>query len=270
MTSDSSRKLKTRDAEVTAEAPYHGVPQEEESCKLFSKCFTRGSCCSSSFSGDIPAAQVEVPSQKATIEDVDAPSNLASTAQHTASSLQEGVIAYGVRLDQCLLQARQLLQVLHKIRKLRELVLFFREILRVLMDSSEVYDGSDVEEPAHLEYSKLEAIFVSGVSCLLETLSQELMATCKASSNPLLFFDSPLPGVNTPWDVMRIVCNPDLMDIMLLQWFFDAASSMLLAHGILKIQQCCCWFKVSSSASIGFVFLLLLSLNPQAHKCRSI
>ncbi|GKD94460.1 hypothetical protein Tco_1374297 [Tanacetum coccineum] len=26
----------------------------------------------------------------------------------------------------------------------------------------------------------------------------------KASSNPLLFFDSPLPGVNTPWDVMRI------------------------------------------------------------------
>ncbi|GJZ02767.1 hypothetical protein Tco_0520728 [Tanacetum coccineum] len=26
----------------------------------------------------------------------------------------------------------------------------------------------------------------------------------KASSNPFLFFDSPLPGVNTPWDVMRI------------------------------------------------------------------
>ncbi|GJY18110.1 hypothetical protein Tco_0389601 [Tanacetum coccineum] len=43
----------------------------------------------------------------------------------------------------------------------------------------------------------------------------------KASSNPLLFFDSPLPGVNTPWDVMRIV---------------------------------------SPSASIGFVFLLLLDV----------
>ncbi|GJT16553.1 hypothetical protein Tco_0875259 [Tanacetum coccineum] len=28
----------------------------------------------------------------------------------------------------------------------------------------------------------------------------------KASSNPFLFFDSPLLGVNTPWDVMRIVC----------------------------------------------------------------
>ncbi|GKA29001.1 hypothetical protein Tco_0715246, partial [Tanacetum coccineum] len=65
----------------------------------------------------------------------------------------------------------------------------------------------------------------------------------KASSNPLLFFDSPLPGVNTPWDVMRIVCHPELMDIMLLRWFFDAASS---------------WFKVSQSASIVFVFLLLL------------
>ncbi|GJV39122.1 hypothetical protein Tco_1417562, partial [Tanacetum coccineum] len=23
--------------------------------------------------------------------------------------------------------------------------------------------------------------------------------------------DSPLPGVHTPWDVMRIVCNPALM-----------------------------------------------------------
>ncbi|GJS20219.1 putative ribonuclease H-like domain-containing protein [Tanacetum coccineum] len=61
----------------------------------------------------------------------------------------------------------------------------------------------------------------------------------KASSNPLLFLDSPLPGVNTPWDMMRIDCNPDLMDILLLRWFFDAASSwnfqdstlLLLVHG---------------------------------------
>ncbi|GJY48946.1 putative reverse transcriptase domain-containing protein, partial [Tanacetum coccineum] len=30
--------------------------------------------------------------------------------------------------------------------------------------------------------------------------------------------------------------------------------------GILEIQHCCCWFKVSSSASIGFVFLLLLDV----------
>ncbi|GKA67505.1 hypothetical protein Tco_0767422 [Tanacetum coccineum] len=34
-----------------------------------------------------------------------------------------------------------------------------------------------------------------------------------ASSNPFTFYDSPLPGVNTPWDVMRIVCNPELMDV---------------------------------------------------------
>ncbi|GJQ90145.1 hypothetical protein Tco_0001284 [Tanacetum coccineum] len=79
-----------------------------------------------------------------------------------------------------------------------------------------------------------------------------------ASTNPLLFFDSHLPGVNTPWDVMRIVCNPDLMDIMLLRLFFDAASSMLLVRGLLKIQHCCCWFKISPSAFIVFVFLFLL------------
>ncbi|GKC71248.1 hypothetical protein Tco_1117131 [Tanacetum coccineum] len=35
----------------------------------------------------------------------------------------------------------------------------------------------------------------------------------KASSNPFTFYDSPLPGVNIPWDVMRIVCNPELMDV---------------------------------------------------------
>ncbi|GJW52596.1 hypothetical protein Tco_0096681 [Tanacetum coccineum] len=29
----------------------------------------------------------------------------------------------------------------------------------------------------------------------------------KASSNPFTFYDSPLPGVNTPWDVMRISLN---------------------------------------------------------------
>ncbi|GJZ83247.1 hypothetical protein Tco_0648420 [Tanacetum coccineum] len=35
----------------------------------------------------------------------------------------------------------------------------------------------------------------------------------KASSNPFTFYDSPLPGVNTSWDVMRIVCNPELMEV---------------------------------------------------------
>ncbi|GJX68440.1 hypothetical protein Tco_0304167 [Tanacetum coccineum] len=77
----------------------------------------------------------------------------------------------------------------------------------------------------------------------------------KASSNPFLFFDSPLPGVNTPWDVMRIVCNHDLMDIVLLQWFFDAGSSwnfgdstlLLLVHGFTVSIHC-------------FVFLLLLDV----------
>ncbi|GJS98265.1 hypothetical protein Tco_0819435 [Tanacetum coccineum] len=45
----------------------------------------------------------------------------------------------------------------------------------------------------------------------------------KASSNPFTFYDSPLPGVNTPWDVMRIVCNPELMDVaeVVQSWMFE-------------------------------------------------
>ncbi|GJW55015.1 putative reverse transcriptase domain-containing protein [Tanacetum coccineum] len=35
----------------------------------------------------------------------------------------------------------------------------------------------------------------------------------KDSSNLFTFYDSPLPGVNTPWDVIRIVCNSELMDV---------------------------------------------------------
>ncbi|GKA33301.1 hypothetical protein Tco_0719668 [Tanacetum coccineum] len=42
-----------------------------------------------SHSQNIPEAQVEVPSQEATVEDVEVPSNIASTAQHTASSLKK-------------------------------------------------------------------------------------------------------------------------------------------------------------------------------------
>ncbi|GKC24277.1 hypothetical protein Tco_1026427, partial [Tanacetum coccineum] len=37
-------------------------------------------------------------------------------------------------------------------------------------------------------------------------------------------------------------------------------SSMLLVHEILEIQHCCHWFKVSQSASIVFMFLLLLDV----------
>ncbi|GJR38778.1 hypothetical protein Tco_1214462 [Tanacetum coccineum] len=88
MSSASSKKLKTGDDEVNVEAPSHGVPQEEESATP-SRNVSREEVAAPPHSQDIPAAQVEVPSQKATIEDVDAPSNLASTAQHTASSLKK-------------------------------------------------------------------------------------------------------------------------------------------------------------------------------------
>ncbi|GJY23538.1 hypothetical protein Tco_0397196 [Tanacetum coccineum] len=88
MTSASSKKLKNGDVEVNVEAPYHGVPQEEEGATP-SQNVSREEVASPSHSQDILEAQVEVPSQEATIEDVEVPSNIASTTQHTASSLQK-------------------------------------------------------------------------------------------------------------------------------------------------------------------------------------
>ncbi|GJV73661.1 putative ribonuclease H-like domain-containing protein [Tanacetum coccineum] len=88
MSSASSKKLKTGDDEVNVEDPFHGVPQEEESTTP-SRNVSREEVAAPPHSPDIPVAQVEVPSHKATIEDVDAPSNLASTAQHNASSLKK-------------------------------------------------------------------------------------------------------------------------------------------------------------------------------------
>ncbi|GKA10251.1 hypothetical protein Tco_0689684 [Tanacetum coccineum] len=76
MTSAFSKKLKTGDDEVNVEAPSHGVPQEEEGATP-SQNVSREEVAAPSHSQDIPDAQVEVPS------------NIASTAQHTASSLKK-------------------------------------------------------------------------------------------------------------------------------------------------------------------------------------
>ncbi|GKA21252.1 hypothetical protein Tco_0701241 [Tanacetum coccineum] len=88
MTSASSKKLKTGDDEVNIEAPSYGVPHEEAGATP-SQNVSREEVVAPSHSQDIPDAQVEIPSQKATIEDVEVPSNIASTAQHTASSLKK-------------------------------------------------------------------------------------------------------------------------------------------------------------------------------------
>ncbi|GJY36117.1 DNA-directed DNA polymerase [Tanacetum coccineum] len=88
MTSASSKKLKTGDVEVNVKAPSHGIPQEEKGATP-SQNVSRKEVAAPSHSQDIPEAQVEVPSQEATIEDVEVPSNIASTAQHTASSLKK-------------------------------------------------------------------------------------------------------------------------------------------------------------------------------------
>ncbi|GKG57871.1 hypothetical protein Tco_0589482, partial [Tanacetum coccineum] len=72
----SSKKLKTGDDEVTVEAPSHGVPQEEDGATP-SQNVSQEEGAAPSHSQDIPAADVEVPS------------NIASTLQHTTSSLKK-------------------------------------------------------------------------------------------------------------------------------------------------------------------------------------
>ncbi|GKA20361.1 hypothetical protein Tco_0700350 [Tanacetum coccineum] len=60
----------------------------------------------------------------------------------------------------------------------------------------------------------------------------------KASSNPFTFYDSPLPGVNTPWDVIRIVCNPELMDvaeIYLGNWKYVVPTGRVIATVSIKV-----------------------------------
>ncbi|GJT50635.1 hypothetical protein Tco_0976792 [Tanacetum coccineum] len=76
MTNASSKKLKTGDVEVDVEAPSHGVPQEVE-VEAPSQDVSREKVDAPSHSQNIPEAQVEVPS------------NIASKAQQTASSLKK-------------------------------------------------------------------------------------------------------------------------------------------------------------------------------------
>ena len=54
----------------------------------------------------------------------------------------------------------------------------------------------------------------------------------KASSNPFIFYDSPLPGVNTPWKVMRIAIT----------WIDGSSADLELldAADVLHFMLCCC------------------------------
>ncbi|GKD22414.1 hypothetical protein Tco_1224117 [Tanacetum coccineum] len=69
-------------------AIYAHLCEKSRSCCLL-HWLDYGSSSKSSVPDESQQPYVKVPSQKATIEDVDAPSNLASTAQHTASSLKK-------------------------------------------------------------------------------------------------------------------------------------------------------------------------------------
>ncbi|GKE23478.1 hypothetical protein Tco_1434990, partial [Tanacetum coccineum] len=75
LTNASSKKLKTGDVEEEVEAPSQDVSREKVAAH--------------SHSQNIPDTQAAVPSQEATVEDVEVPSNIPSTAQHTASSLNK-------------------------------------------------------------------------------------------------------------------------------------------------------------------------------------
>ncbi|GJY06731.1 hypothetical protein Tco_0373785 [Tanacetum coccineum] len=84
----SSKKLKTSVDDVNVQALSHSVPQAEEGATP-SYNVSREEVAAPSHFQDIPDVQVEVPSQKATVEDVEVPSNIASTAPHTASSFKK-------------------------------------------------------------------------------------------------------------------------------------------------------------------------------------
>ncbi|GJZ11915.1 hypothetical protein Tco_0546674 [Tanacetum coccineum] len=358
MRSASSKKLKTGDNEVNVEAPSHGVPQEEESSTP-SRNVSREEVAAPPHSQDIPAAQVKVPSQKATIEDVDAPSNLASTAQHTASSLKKvgtkkkrlgrkgvhtsqstipikegdpeaehkvcikyasdadsasdddtlvnlyavvdwellptglGSINAFYRLNNSCKYFTSLREILHLVTR-ADLMTIYGCMMTFYQDKQAEglysFSGVHVLETVsglvlHMFVDKKYPLSVNLIERMLDhqleichgTVGNELTTAVqliaflkkqisdskrpkvhdwyccynkewlvqegtalgkdfiksvngcddlpkiirlasprvngylvKASSNPLLFFDSPLPGVNTPWDVMRIVCNPEI------------------------------------------------------------
>ncbi|GJX73194.1 hypothetical protein Tco_0311789 [Tanacetum coccineum] len=88
MTRASSKKLKTSDVAVDVEAPSHSVPQEVED-ESPSQDVSREEVDTPSHSQTIPDVQAAVPSQEATVEDVEVPSNIASQAHPTASSLKK-------------------------------------------------------------------------------------------------------------------------------------------------------------------------------------
>ncbi|GJQ93474.1 hypothetical protein Tco_0004613 [Tanacetum coccineum] len=58
----------------------------------------------------------------------------------------------------------------------------------------------------------------------------------KASLNLFTFYDSPLPRVDTPWDVMRIVCNPELIDVAeVVQSWYVVPTGRVIATVSIKV-----------------------------------
>ncbi|GKA74002.1 hypothetical protein Tco_0780304 [Tanacetum coccineum] len=230
-----------------------------------------------SHSLDISDAQVEVPSQKAIIEDVEVPSNIASIAQHMTSSLKKyasdadsasdddtPVNLYAVVDWELLPTGLGSINAFYRLDNSRKYFTSLREILhlgdlKVLMDSPEVNDVrglvlhmvmdkklSSLCQPYRKEKADHQLEICRGTvdkkgddyhEVRLSGVISKSVDGCqlasprvngylvKASSNPLLFFDSPLPGVNTPWDVMRISASIVFVFLLLLDVALAAAHS---------------------------------------------
>ncbi|GJV84719.1 hypothetical protein Tco_1524617, partial [Tanacetum coccineum] len=221
MTSDSSKKLKTGDDEVTAEAPSHGGPQEDESATP-SRNVSREEVAAPPHSQDIPVAQVKVLMDSPEVNDgSDVWKN-----QHTWSIQSWKLYSFsGVHVLETVSGL-----VLHMFVD-KKYPLSVNLIERMLDHQLEICHGSVGNELTTAV--QLIAFLKKQISDSKRPKVHDCPRVngylVKASSNSLLFFDSPLPGVNTPWDVMRIV---------------------------------------SSSASIGIVFLLLLIVALAAAHCQ--
>ncbi|GKB97351.1 hypothetical protein Tco_0983488 [Tanacetum coccineum] len=312
MSSASSKKLKTGDDEVNVEAPSPGVPQEEESATPSQNVSFSGYSSRSSRKG-VHTSQSTIPIEEGDPEaehkvcikyasdadsasNDDTPVNLYAVVDWELLPTGLGSINVFYRLDNSRKYFTSLREILHLVTRADLMTLYGRMMtfyqdkkaegvglvlwgdLKVLLDSPEVNDGSDVWKNQHtwsiqswklysfsgvhvletvsglvlhmfvdkkypLSVSLIERmldhqleIYRGIVGCYnKEWLVQEGTALgkdyiksvngcddlpkiirlasprvngylVKASSNPFLFFDSPLPGVNTPWDVMRIVC----------------------------------------------------------------
>ncbi|GJY90538.1 hypothetical protein Tco_0505734 [Tanacetum coccineum] len=225
------------------------------------KMFSREEVAAPSHSQDIPDAQVEVPSQKATMEDVEVPSNIDSTAQHTASSFKKvgtrkkrlgskGVhtsrstipIEEGdpeaehkvcISMDLCGLLLLMMIHMLIYIAIVDWVELLPTGLdLRFMMDSPKVNDGSAVwKNPTHWRYSTVKLILFL---VFIFRRQQHYVLLLDKFLALLLGFIANWTGFNSRGDVMippKMVASQELMALskgfIIIHSFLDSISQEL-------------------------------------------